>query len=106
MPNRLHGQEINSNRFCSLASSNLEKLASGRYPYSVKLANLEAALKKRPFRPFEIRLDGEVILLKHPEQAVFAEGKTTLIAVDANDHLHILDTDQISKIRLMPRRAA
>lgn len=70
----------------------------------MKLVNLEAALNKRPFRPFELRIDGEVIVLKHPEQVLFAEGKTTLIVVDTQDHAHILDVDQISKIRLLPRR--
>jgi hypothetical protein len=76
------------------------------YPVRVKLVNLEAALSKRPFRPFEIRVDGEVIVVGHREQALFAEGRTTLIVVDPNDHFHILDTDQTSKIRLLPRRAS
>ena len=70
----------------------------------MKLAGLEAALNKRPFRPFEIRVDGEVIPLRHPEQAIFAESKTTLIVVDPKDHVHILDVEQISKLRLLPRR--
>jgi hypothetical protein len=30
----------------------------------MKLANLEAALNRRPFRPFEIRVDGEAIQRK------------------------------------------
>jgi hypothetical protein len=70
----------------------------------MKLVNLEAALNKRPFRPFELRIDGEVIVLQHPEQVLFAEGRTTLIVVDAQDHAHILDVDQISKLRLLPKR--
>jgi hypothetical protein len=70
----------------------------------MKLVNLEAALNRRPFRPFELRIDGEVIVLQHPEQALFAEGKTTLIVVDREDHAHILDVDQISKLRLLPRQ--
>lgn len=69
----------------------------------MKLANIEAALNKRPFRPFEIRVDGDVVRVEHPEQVLFAEGKTTLVAVDPDDHLHILDVDQISKLRLLPR---
>ncbi len=72
----------------------------------MKRVNLEAALSKRPFRPFEIRVDGEVIRVRHPEQTLFAEGKTTLIVVDSEDHVHLLDVDQISKIRLLPRRAS
>lgn len=71
----------------------------------MKLVNLEAALNKHPFRPFEIRVDSEVIAVSHPEQALFAEGKTTLVVVDPQDHMRILDVDQISKIRLLPRRS-
>ncbi|HEY0456384.1 MAG TPA: hypothetical protein VGE41_08410 [Verrucomicrobiae bacterium] len=41
--------------------------------------------------------------MKHPEQGLLAERKSTLILVDPDDHIHILDTDQISKIRLLPR---
>jgi hypothetical protein len=69
----------------------------------MKLANLEAALNKHPFRPFELRIDGEVIAVRHPEQVLFAERKSTLIVVDPEDHLHILDVDQISKLKLLPR---
>ncbi|MEO7297038.1 MAG: hypothetical protein ABI042_00525 [Verrucomicrobiota bacterium] len=72
----------------------------------MKLVNLDAAINKQPFRPFEIRVDGEVIVVRHPEQIVFAEKKTTLIVVDPQDHFHILDVDQISKIRLLPRRGS
>ncbi|MBI4660450.1 MAG: hypothetical protein HY735_16560 [Verrucomicrobia bacterium] len=67
---------------------------------------MEVALNKRPFRPFEIRVDGEVLLVKHLEETMFAEGKTTLIVVDPEDHVHLLDVDQISKIRLLPRHAS
>ena len=66
----------------------------------MKVVNLEAALNRRPFRPFELRIDGEVVRVGHPEQALFAEGKTTLIVVDPQDHAHILDVAQISELRL------
>ena len=72
----------------------------------MKLVNLEAALHRRPFRPFEVRIDGEVIVLRHPEQAVFAERKTTLIIVDPDDHWHLLDVDQISKLRFLPSKVS
>lgn len=68
----------------------------------MKVVSLEAALQRRPFRPFELRIDGEVIRVAHPEQVLFAEGKTTLIVVDVEDHVHILDVGQISKLRLLP----
>jgi len=70
----------------------------------MKLVSVEAALNKRPFRPFEIRVDGEIIRVGHPEQVLFAERKTTIIVVDPEDHVHILDVEQISKVRLLPRR--
>lgn len=72
----------------------------------MKLVNLDAAISKQPFRPFKIRVDGEDLIVRHPEQFVFAEKKTTLIVVDPKDHFHILDVDQISKIRLLPRRSS
>lgn len=70
----------------------------------MKVVNLESALHREPFRPFEIRVDSEVIAVGHPEQAILAEGKSTLIVVDPQDHLHILDVDQISKIRFFPKQ--
>lgn len=69
----------------------------------MKPANLEAALNRKPFRPFSVRLDGEVIPVQHPEQALLAESKSTLVLVDPQDHIHILDVDQISKIEITPR---
>ncbi len=73
---------------------------------ALKLVNLEAALNKRPFRPFEIRVDGETILVRHPDQVLFAERRTTVIVVDPEDHLHLLEIDHVSKIRVLPRRAS
>jgi len=66
----------------------------------MKLSNLEAALKARPFRPFEIRGDGEAIAVKHPEQVFLAEQKSTAI-IDAGDRIHIFDVAAISKIALL-----
>jgi hypothetical protein len=68
----------------------------------MKLASLEAALQKQPFRPFEIRVDGESIVVHHPEQVFLAENKTTII-IDVTERIHILDVDQISKIALLRR---
>jgi hypothetical protein len=72
------------------------------YFYRVKLSSLEAALQKRPFRAFEIRVDGESIIVRHPEQVLLAEDKTTAI-IDVTDRIHILDVDQISKVALLRR---
>jgi hypothetical protein len=72
----------------------------------MKLKDLEAALHRQPFRQIELRVDGEVIRLHHPEQLMFAEKKSTVIVVDPDDHIHIFDHDQISKLRLLPKKAA
>lgn len=52
---------------------------------AVKLANLEAALNKRPFRAFELRVDGEVIVLQRAECALFAS--TSLEPIAAREFL-------------------
>ena len=71
----------------------------------MKIVNLEAALASRPFRPFEIRVDGEVIVVRHPEQLFLAEKKTTVI-VDAGDRIDIMDLARISKVTLVRRPRA
>jgi len=70
----------------------------------MKLSNLEAALQKRPFRAFEIRIDGEPIVVRHPEQVFLAENKTTAI-IDVTERIHIVDVDQISKVAILRRGA-
>ena len=68
----------------------------------MKAVNLQAALRARPFRPFELRVDGEVIVVRHSEQVFFAENKTTVV-VDVGDRIHIFDTSHISKLALLRR---
>ena len=68
----------------------------------MKLTSLEAAMNAKPFRPFELRVDGEVILVRHPEALFFAEKKTTLI-IDTGARIHIVDVAQISKVSLVRR---
>ncbi|MCI0540522.1 MAG: hypothetical protein L0Z50_35420 [Verrucomicrobiales bacterium] len=70
----------------------------------MKLANLEAALNARPFRPFELRVDGETITVRHPEQVFLAEEKTTAI-IDMRDRIHIFDVAEISKLALLRRQS-
>ena len=66
----------------------------------MKAVNLEAALSAKPFRPFEIRVDGDVIIVRHPEEVFFAEKKATVI-VDSGDRIHIMDTEQIAELTLL-----
>ena len=68
----------------------------------MRALNLEAALTNRPFHPFQIRVDGEVIVIRHPEQVFLAEKKTTVI-IDVGDRIHIMDAAQISKIAPLRR---
>jgi hypothetical protein len=68
----------------------------------MKVASLEAALHARPFRPFELRVDGDVIVVRHPEQVLLAENKTTVV-VDVGDRIHIFDTSYISKLAVLRR---
>ena len=70
----------------------------------MKASDIEAALTARPFRRFELRADGEVVLVRHPEQVFFAERKSTVI-VDVGDRIHIFDVGHISKIALVRRPA-
>ena len=71
----------------------------------MKLANLEAALNARPFRAFELRVDGEAIPVRHPEQVFLAERKTTVI-IDVGDRIHICDVGEISKLALLRRQSS
>src|SRR5258705_7289546 len=73
-----------------------------RYIPAVKASDIGAALTSRPFRHFELRADGEVVVVRHPEQVFFAERKSTVI-VDAGDRIHILDVGHISKLALLRR---
>ncbi|MCI0748477.1 MAG: hypothetical protein L0Y58_23975 [Verrucomicrobia subdivision 3 bacterium] len=66
----------------------------------MKLATLEAALNARPFRPFELRVDGETVAVQHPEQLFLADKKTTAI-IDASDRIHIMEVSEISKLTLL-----
>jgi hypothetical protein len=69
----------------------------------MKLSNLEAALNARRFRPFEIRVDGETIAVRHAEQVFLAERKSTAL-IDASDRIHIFDVATISKLALLRRQ--
>lgn len=62
----------------------------------MKLESLEGALHRQPFLPFEVRVDGEVIPVRHPEQVFLAMGKSIAI-FDCGDRIHIVDVDQINK---------
>ena len=88
----------------SIASQNpLGHLFRSHYIARVKVETLEAALQARPFRPFALRVDGEVIHVKHPEQVLLAEHKSTVV-VDVGHRIHIMDCSYISKPPLLRRQ--
>jgi hypothetical protein len=68
----------------------------------MRLVTLEAALHARPFRPFELRVDSEVIRVDHPEQVFLADKRTTAI-IDVGPRIHIVDVDVIQKLALKRR---
>jgi hypothetical protein len=70
----------------------------------MKLASLEAALDAQPFLPFELRVDGEAIVVRHPEQVFLAGGKSTVI-VDLGERIHICDVTAIRKLTLLRRHS-
>lgn len=70
----------------------------------MKLTNLEAALHARPFRPFELRVDGEAILVRHPELVFLADRKSTAI-IDTGERIHICEVAEISKLALLRRQS-
>jgi hypothetical protein len=74
-----------------------------RYIAVVKVENLETALHARPFRPFELRVNGEIIQVRHPEQ-VFLAGRKSTVVVDVGDRIHIMDCSHISKLSLLRRQ--
>jgi hypothetical protein len=72
----------------------------------MKVKDFELRLHARPFRPFDVRVDGEVIHVRHPEQVFLTQDKITVV-VDVGDGIHIFDVDQISKLTVIkPSRAA
>lgn len=71
----------------------------------MKLTTLEAALYAQPFKPFKLRVDGEVIPVQHPEHVFLADKKRTVI-IDAPDRIHIVDVDVISKLNLVRRSSS
>jgi hypothetical protein len=71
----------------------------------VKVKDFESRLHARPFRPFDIRVDGEVIHVLHPEQ-VFLTPDKAMIVVDVGDGIHIFDIDRVSKLMVVKRGRA
>jgi hypothetical protein len=62
------------------------------------VTNLEDALHKRPFTPFEVHIDnGKTVHVCHPDYFLFSKSKRTAIIVE-DEHFHIVDLDHISSL--------
>lgn len=60
--------------------------------------NIEDALNKTPFAPFDIHIDnGKTVHVRHPDFLMFSESKRTAVIVEG-EHFRIVDVDHISAI--------
>jgi len=66
----------------------------------MKAVNLQDALHKSKFKPFELMLDnGRSIRVKHPDCVLFNNPKTVAVVAEG-EHLHIVDLDHVSNLVL------
>ena len=64
----------------------------------MKTINFEDALHKRPFRAFQLHMDGgDKIPVKHPECVVFSDSKNTAVVMEG-EHFHIVDVAHIGSL--------
>jgi hypothetical protein len=60
--------------------------------------NIEDALNKTPFVPFDIHIDsGKTVHVRHPDFLLFSESKRMVVVVDGK-HFHIVDVEHISSL--------
>ena len=63
------------------------------------LTDIEGALNKCPFVPFDIHLEsGRVVPIPHPEFLLLDENKATAVIVDGA-RFRVIDVEQISFLR-------
>jgi len=61
----------------------------------MRLKNLEDALARAPFVPFDVHIDGKLIRVEHPDQVLFNTSRTTVVVAPSDDRFHIIDVDRI-----------
>lgn len=62
------------------------------------VANIEEALNRTPFAPFELHLDnGRTVPVKHPDFLMFSENRRTVIVTEGERFI-IADVDHISAL--------
>jgi len=77
-----------------------------RILFVVKLRGLEDVLEKTPFQSFDIHVDGKTVTVEYPDQVLFAFGRTTIVVAPRDEHIHIIDLDQIQFLTVHRRRKA
>lgn len=65
-------------------------------------STFQDTLRHTPFRPFEIHTDGRTILITHPEQVLITPDQSTVVAVEPDNHINILDMEHISALKMRP----
>jgi hypothetical protein len=63
----------------------------------MQVVNIEDALHKSPFTPFDIHVDGRTIRVRHSDFMLFNKSKRTAVVVEG-ERFHIIDVDQISSL--------
>ncbi len=66
-------------------------------------SSFEGALRRTPFRPFDIHVDGRAIPVDHPEQVMTTPEKSTIVMIGSDGHIHILDMKRISSLTIKTR---
>lgn len=71
------------------------------YESSMNVRELRQINLANPFRPYTIRTsDGQTVHVPHPDYMLIAPSGDTLVVYDQDGLMHIIDTDQISKLEM------
>ncbi len=63
--------------------------------------NIEDALNKVPFVPFDVHIDnGRNVHVRHPDFVLFSETKRTAVIVEG-ERFHIVDVEHVSSISFL-----
>jgi hypothetical protein len=63
----------------------------------MQVVNIEDALHKSPFTPFDLHVDGRTIRVRHSDFMLFNRSKRTAVVAEG-ERFHIIDVDQISSL--------
>jgi hypothetical protein len=87
--------------------SSLRIVAAARHTaqvYAMTTTNIEDALNKSPFTPFDIHIDSDkVVHVRHSDFLLFSESKRTAVIVEG-ERFHIVDMEHISSIGFVSKK--